>query len=230
MAVITFSRQFGSSGDEIAARVCEALNYRYFDKQLLIEAASQEYVTPEQVVDYHEDSYKMRSIMDRLRGYRRPPVGQRPTVRRDAHDQIGENMLVWLADAAVRAAYVQGNFVIVGRAGQAILMDKPGVLHVRIEAPIEKRITHVSEQQNLSAAAARLIVAEHDRAATDYLRRFYGINAADPLLYHLVINTGRFDVEAAVDIVVQSVAHLAPAREDVTPEASGEAAPVAEMA
>lgn len=33
MAAITFSRQFGSRGDEIAARVCDLLGYRYFDKR-----------------------------------------------------------------------------------------------------------------------------------------------------------------------------------------------------
>jgi cytidylate kinase len=212
MAVITFSRQYGSGGDEIAARVCEALNYRYFDKQLLIEAASQENLPAEQVVDfvvdYHEDSYKVRSIMDRLRGYRRAPVGMRPAAPRDSGEQIGESMLVWLADAAVRAAYEQGDFVIVGRAGQAILMGKPGVLHVRIEAPIEKRIAQVAQTQALTLAAARLVVAEHDKSAVDYLRRFYGIDASDPLLYHIVINTGRLGIDFAADLVVQAVALL----------------------
>jgi cytidylate kinase len=41
MAVITISRQIGSGGEEIAQQVCEALRYRYFDKQLLIEAAAE---------------------------------------------------------------------------------------------------------------------------------------------------------------------------------------------
>jgi hypothetical protein len=32
MAVITISRQYGSGGREIAARVCDLLGYRYLDK------------------------------------------------------------------------------------------------------------------------------------------------------------------------------------------------------
>jgi cytidylate kinase len=207
MSVITLSRQYGSGGDEIATRLCEVLGYRYFDKQLLIDAAAQEHLTADQVVDYHEDTYKMRGIMDRLRGYRRPPGAHPGSFAgfKVAAEQVGENMLVWLADAAVRAAYEQGNFVIVGRAGQAILDDKPGVLHVRIEAPMERRIARAAEQAGVSLDAARLIVSERDRAAADYLRRFYGVNWTDPLLYHLSINTGRWDIEGAVELIVKAV-------------------------
>lgn len=207
MAVITFSRQFGSGGDEIAARVGEMLGYHYFDKQSLLAAAAQEKLTPDQIVDYHEDSYRLRGILDRLRGYR-PPPGNGPAALRDANEQIGENMLVWLADAAVRTAYDQGNFVIVGRAGQAILLDKPGVLHVRVEAPCDLRIANIARQEGISAAAARLRVSEHDRAAADYLRRFYGVNWADPLLYHLIVNTGRLSIEAAIDLVVRAASRV----------------------
>ena len=38
MAVITFSRQYGSRGDEIAERVREMLGYRLFDKSLMAQA------------------------------------------------------------------------------------------------------------------------------------------------------------------------------------------------
>ena len=33
MTVITISRQYGSGGVAVAARVCELLGYRYFDKK-----------------------------------------------------------------------------------------------------------------------------------------------------------------------------------------------------
>ncbi len=40
MAVVTFSRQIGSEGDAIAERICQQLGYRYFDKQVMAEAAA----------------------------------------------------------------------------------------------------------------------------------------------------------------------------------------------
>ena len=59
MAVITISRQLGSGGDAIATLVAEQLKYRYFDKQLLIEAAAEAGLTQKHVVDFSEDNYEV---------------------------------------------------------------------------------------------------------------------------------------------------------------------------
>ncbi len=213
MAVITFSRQLGSGGDEIAKCVCETLGYQYFDKRMLVAVASRGYRGAEQIRDYHEDNYKGRSFIDRVRGWRPPPISRSgPALSlaraKAASGPISEHMLVWLVDSAVRTAYEKGRLVILGRAGQVILMDKPGVLHVRVEAPIEQRVACVADQQKISRDAARVVVTERDRSAADYLRRFYGANWADPLLYHLIINTGRWDIRTAAALVEYAAEHL----------------------
>jgi cytidylate kinase len=41
MPVVTVSRQFGSGGTRIAARVCELLGYRYLDKVLMTRVADE---------------------------------------------------------------------------------------------------------------------------------------------------------------------------------------------
>jgi CMP/dCMP kinase len=56
MATITVSRLFGSGGEEIAKRVCELLNYRYFDSQLMAQYAAETGLSPtDQFVDILED-------------------------------------------------------------------------------------------------------------------------------------------------------------------------------
>ena len=47
----------------------------------------------------------------------------------------------------------------------------------------------VDEQFTSYDSAAQMIKA-HDRASQDYLKHYYDIDWDDPLLYHLVINTG----------------------------------------
>ena len=42
MAVINISRQTGNGGNDLAAKICQALGYRYFDKAMLAKAASEE--------------------------------------------------------------------------------------------------------------------------------------------------------------------------------------------
>jgi cytidylate kinase len=54
------------------------------------------------------------------------------------------------------------------------------------------------------------VVAQRDRAAADYLKRFYNVDWADSLLYHLILNTGRWGIESASYLIVNAVNQLQP--------------------
>jgi cytidylate kinase len=43
-----------------------------------------------------------------------------------------------------------------------------------------------------------------------HLKRFSGVDWSDALLYHLIINTGRWSIEAASRLIVQAVSQLQP--------------------
>jgi cytidylate kinase len=215
MAVITVSRQFGSGGDEIAARVCEILGYGYFDKKLMARVANEVGLSEGEIVDLSEDDYRVRSFMDRL--LRRSPSGSAQVrswredtsgVRMPDVKALDEDQAVALVRASVEAAYRQGDIVIVGRGGQAVLQDKPGALHVRIEAPFEVRAQRVAEQERIVPSAAQDLVADRDKATAGYLRRFHDIDWDDPRLYHLMVNTAKWDVEAAARIIANAAGCL----------------------
>jgi cytidylate kinase len=213
MGVITISRQQGSGGAEIAAQVCELLGYRYFDKRLMAEAMAQENLTEETIIDYHEDEYRLVGFLDRLLGYRRPSTIQDigfwdknpELVKTPAVAVLDEHLAVWVIRAAIKRAYAQGDVVIVGRAGQVVLANEPGVLHVRIEAPLEARIQRVVERSALDPKHARQFVLERDKASAEYLQRFYGVDWSDPLLYHMVINTGKWSIASAARCIASAV-------------------------
>lgn len=215
MAVITISRQYGSGGEEIAKRVCDLLGYRYFDKSMMAQVATDVDLSAEESVDFSESSYKVRGFLDQLFGRSRV-VAQLEILEKDEMtaeerwvvEKLNEERCINLVQKTIRAAYKQGNLVIIGRGGQAILKDAHGVLHVRIEAPLGSRVMRIQEEENLSLGAARARVDERDQAAAAYLKRFYEINWHNSLLYHLVINTGRWDLEAAAHIVAHAVTEL----------------------
>ncbi len=214
MAVITISRQYGSGGDEIAKRLCEILGYHYFDKQLMLQVAAEIGFSENELVDFSEENYKVRGFFNRLFGSR--PVAQVETWKRDvstgAHkleiEELDEEQCVRMIQVSIGAAYRQGNLVILGRGGQAILKEAPGVLHVRIEAPLGARVMRVQEKENLSLLVAEERVRARDQATASYLRRFYGIDWSDPMNYHLIINTGKWDLENAAHIVVNALSQL----------------------
>jgi cytidylate kinase len=214
MAVITISRQYGSEGDEIAAYVCQILGYQSFDKQLMEKVAAEVGLTEGEIVDFTEDQHKVRGFLERLLGPR-PIVTQtrswsedRSGVRAVEVKQIEVAESIALVQAVIRAAYKHDKVVIVGRGGQAVLRNDPGVLHVRIEAPLETRIHRVLLREGLTYELAREVVAQRDRAAADYLKRFYGVDWSDALLYHLIINTGRWSIESASHLIVNAVSQL----------------------
>ena len=213
MAVITVSRQQGSGGMDIALRVSELLGYRCFDKRLMAEVMAREGFTDQTFIDYREDEYRLRGFVDRLLGYRRPKTiadvgfwdANPEAMKETAVAVLDEHQAVWLVRRAIEVAHQRGDVVIVGRGGQAILRDKPDVLHVRIEAPLELRTQRIAERNNLSVREAQQYAVGRDKASAEYLERFYGVNWSDPLLYHLVINTGKWSPEAAAQCIVAAL-------------------------
>jgi cytidylate kinase len=210
MAVITISRQYGSGGDEIAARVCEMLGYRYFDKRLMVQVASEMGLSEDEVVDFTEEDYQVRGFLERIFARHTPRVvAQVGEWKRDTSgawvpeiEQLDEDGCVRLVTGSIRAAHRMGNVVIVGRGGQAILQEMPGVLHVRVVAPLSDRVRLSQHRENLSV---------RDQAASAYLQRFHDIDWSDPTLYHLVINTARWSTEAAAHLIANAVSYLPPA-------------------
>jgi cytidylate kinase len=235
MAVITISRQYGSEGDEIAARLCKVLGYHYFDKKLMAHVATEAGLSPSEVVDFSEDNYKVRSFLERLFGrHSSHLVAQSDTWKGDttgarikfltpmgiylyepprgpAFKEVAEPdeaKRIALIEAVIRVAYQHGNVVILGRGGQAILKDKPDVLHVRIVAPLDARVQRLHEQENFSLGEAQDIVIQRDQASAEYLKRFYDLDWADPALYDLVINTTKLGLEGATQLIVETVGCL----------------------
>jgi cytidylate kinase len=135
-------------------------------------------------------------------------------------EKLDEAWCIKLIKGAIHAAYRQDNIVIVGRGGQAILQEMPNVFHIRIEAPLENRITRVEHAENLDAEVARAVIVSHDKTTVDYLKRFYQIDWSDSQLYHLVINTSKVNLEVALDIIVYAVEHILPVGEK-QPASSG---------
>jgi cytidylate kinase len=222
MAVITISRQFGSGGDEIAVRVCDVLGYRYFDKRLMTQVASEIGLSENDVVDFSEDDYKVQSFLDRLLSRRQinRSAGQAEPLRARAAgreveevEKMDEAHTVTLVQSTIDAAYRHGNVVIVGRGGQAILKDKPEVLHVRIQASLDTRVQRLHQRANYSLGGAQDAALKHDRASAEYLKRFYDIDWTDPMLYDLVINAGKLDIEAAAQLIVSAVNKLTAAKD-----------------
>ncbi|MCB0204698.1 MAG: cytidylate kinase-like family protein [Anaerolineae bacterium] len=221
MTVITISRQTGSSGDQIAARVCELLGYRLFDKDMMVQVAADVGLSEGEVIDVSEANFQSRTIFNRLLSLLTTPAGETPAVaststwQRDTSgarvrqvEKLGEARAASIVAQTIDAAYNVGNVVIVGRASQCVLKDRPGALHVRVEAPWEHRVAHIAQESAITPQEAEKLVEERDKASAAYVRRFFEADWADSQLYHLLLNSDRWSLEGAAGVIAASVTYL----------------------
>ncbi len=178
MTTITISRQLGSLGTTLGRMVAKRLGYRLAHRDVINRAA---HLTgsPDMAL----------ATIDELGLLGIEPDEQSYKAYLNAVRQVIES----LAE--------KGNVVIVGRAGQSILQHRPDVLHVRVIAPIDVRVSRIVQAHGISEAAARAQVEDSDRYRANYLQRFYHVQWDAPGLYHLIINTGHMPLEDAAEVV-----------------------------
>jgi cytidylate kinase len=97
-----------------------------------------------------------------------------------------------------------GRAILVGRGAEAITSRLPFVFHVRLVAPLENRIQHASRYYNLTEEDAAKMIKEADHARRRYLRRYFDADVDDPLLYDVVLNTGRLGFVQTAELIAQA--------------------------
>ncbi len=183
MATITISRQLGSMGREVARLVAEQLGYRLVWRDLINQAARRA-GAPEVAL----------AAIDELGLLNLTPSRQAREAYRQAVQQVIEELVA------------EGNVVILGRAGQVILRDRPGTLHVRLIAPVAIRAERIAHHHGIPIESALAQIEASDRYRRNYLKRFYSARWDDLDLYDLVINTGRMTPEVAAATICQALA------------------------
>lgn len=189
MAVITLSRQLGSLGCDIADAVAQRLGYRVAWRGLINQAARQAR-TPEMALE----------MLDEL-----GLLGLKPSLsaQKAYLDAIRE-----LIEDLAR----DGNVLIVGRGGQAVLHGWPDTLHTRIIAPLDVRMERLAARHGISAEAALAQIRASDRRRKRFVERAYHVDWADQALYDLVINTVSLDVPGSAGLICQAVTSMAGTR------------------
>ena len=98
-----------------------------------------------------------------------------------------------------------GNAIIIGRGGNIITRKLLNAFHVRLVAPLEKRINHIKELYNLNADEAANFIKQEDFTRKRYLLSTFGKSIEDSLYYDLIINTSSFGYEGSAEIIGNAV-------------------------
>jgi cytidylate kinase len=115
-----------------------------------------------------------------------------------------EQLVRQTAETILRLAKL-GHVILIGRGGNIITAKLPGVIHVRLVAPLEKRIQNIQQTDQLDRKGALALIDREDIGRRRYLNKYYHKDINDALLYHLVINTGLVPYERAALVIADSV-------------------------
>ena len=219
MGVITISREYGSDGRTVAKRVAEAMSYHNIDKELLVEVAQKAQVPISEVERYDEQpehpalrilrKFLTPGYADTLTGLAEYEWWATATVPElsEHEDQalttMDEEVYAKLTAEVAEQLADQGDVVLLGRGGQAVLRGRIDTLHVRVVGTRDFKLEVVKARDQLTRDedAIRRMREVDDRRKT-YIKRHYKVEWDDPNLYHLMVNTGLLGVDGAVDAIV----------------------------
>lgn len=195
---VTISRETGAG----AAFVCQHLitylqdatsdkscEWTFFDK-LLIEKVLEDHNLPRQLSEYmKEENYSnISSAVNEL-------LGLHPSKWTLLHKTT--ETILQLAR--------MGNVIIVGRASNVITAKLPNTFHVRLVAPLESRIQKMMERYLMSEKEASEFIKREDNSRKNYVKSNFYKDIENPLLYHLVVNTGLITYEEAAGLIGDTI-------------------------
>jgi cytidylate kinase len=198
MRAVTLSREYGSGGGEIAARLAHRLDWQLIDHEVVVRVAQKLHVSEEEAEEYDE---RVESLATRILNNLRLMQPLVP-VAVEVPQTITSRAFYEARCQVIEGAVATGQVVIVGRGAQAHLADRRDVLHVRIVAPLEARIAYVMHREGRDQAAARARILQKDEERSRYLQTFYQRYPSDPHLYDVILNTGILDLDSAVDVIL----------------------------
>lgn len=191
---VTISRQTGSGAHTVgemlrdylqAAVPKEGLPWILYDRNL-VEKVLKDHNLPQHLARFmSEDRISpMTDTMDELLGTHPPSW-----------------LLVQRTVETILRLAERGNVILIGRGANVITRQIEQAFHVRLVASLETRVEHIREIQNLGKRAALEFIRKEDRGRTRYLKKYFGKDLEDPLLYHLVLNTDTMTYNQAARLI-----------------------------
>jgi cytidylate kinase len=98
-----------------------------------------------------------------------------------------------------------GNCIIVGRAANIITRNLENTYHIRIIAPLKRRIEQVQSYFNFSEDEAKKFIEKEEEKRREYVKHYFHKDIDDPALYDIVINTERHSLEETAQILACAI-------------------------
>lgn len=195
--VITISRQLGSGGAYLGQQLAKILNIYYADQEIITRAAKQLSVLEEDIE--FRDEKKLSFWKSYLQSY------SLPTIDNYASPQymIPSDRELFQEEAKIIELIAkERSAVIIGRCGFHILREHPNHISLFIHSSIPFRIERIQKLYNVSADAARNIIARNDKDRAYYNQAFTGKEWIDARQYDISIDTSKIGLDNSINLIL----------------------------
>lgn len=182
MAIITISREMGSSGQIVARKLADKLGFTLIDGEAILKVATSHGLTAEAI----------------------EKADEKPPAFVESLDTTLEIDLRRIEQIVLEYA-LQGDVIIYGRGGQDLLDGINSVFRVRIIAPFDIRVERWAEREWLDPDLSRILVRKSDQQRAGFIKYYFDRDWNNPYHYELTINTAKLSVEKSVDLICNGI-------------------------
>ena len=200
--VITFARQFGSGGHEVAKTTAEILGIPFYDKELIAIAAKESGLS-EHLFDGLDEKPTNSFLYSLVMG-----VQSGTSTYCRYGDVMGSDNIFRIQAQVIRQIADKEPCVIVGRCADYILQEYENLVSVFVHANIEQRIERIMKRYDLKEKNAEDYINKTDKRRNSfynfYTNRVWG--SVDN--YNLAIDTAQIGIKNAAEIIAEYVKKL----------------------
>lgn len=193
--VITISRQYGSGGREIGAKLAEKFGIPFYDNELITRAARESGYAE---AAFHNAETKatnslLYSIAMGMSAYGNQEIG---------FTQLSLDDRIYLAQSdVIRKVAEEGPCVIVGRCADYILKDMPNVIHIFVYADMDFRKERAIRIDGLDPKRAEEEIIKMDKRRANYYNYHSGEKWGKATNYDLSVKSSHIGIDNTVDCI-----------------------------
>jgi cytidylate kinase len=203
---VTISATYGAGGTTVSRAVADALHLPYLERVVTPHLARQlQPAGPESLAEDEKHERLFQRIVEALAGLPLALGGAAPT---PVEEVSTEERVRADVEASIRNLADTTGGVVLGRAGMAVLADRPDACHVRLDGPKPRRIRQAMAREHVDEAEATRRLRETDKARALYVRRFYDRDSRDSTLYHLVLDSTTLPLDVCAQLIVRAATAL----------------------
>lgn len=199
--VITISRQYGSGGREIGAKLAAKLNIPFFDNEIITRAAKESGFAEAAFENAESKATNslLYSIAMGMNTYGNQELGF-------SHLSLDDRIYLAQSDV-IRKVAAEGPCVIVGRCADYVLKEMKNVINVFIWADISFRIQRSIEIDQLASNKAQENILKIDKRRANYYNYHASEKWGRTENYHLSIKSSTIGIDACVDCIIEFLKH-----------------------